>query len=401
MHYSRSVFYVHLSYCSGASAVPRHSSTCGTTPGEAHTARRAVSTGARLEDANTNLKFEFGNAFSPFNMIILEHRYLLMLVLLPVLLRAVLPPVRREQRAIKIPWFERIKSFAGREKALSASSVGSSWLTTAALFLIWSLVVIAMTRPQWLENPIVNTLPTRDILLLIDLSGSMETEDFKDSAGKTVNRLDAVKEVVDEFLEKREGDRVGLIVFGNAAFVQVPFTSDLQACRDLLRECEVRMAGPKTALGDAIGLGITLFERSEVKERLIIALTDGNDTGSKVEPSVAAKIAADNDVVIHLVGVGDPQAAGEEKLDEQTLKGVASAAGGQYFHAADRERLKEIYAEIDRISSHEIKTESYRPRQELFHYPLAAAFVLSLVMAVTKVYGLRSQSVIQTEGGSR
>ena len=210
----------------------------------------------------------------------------------------------------------------------------------------------------------------------------MEAEDFTNANGETVDRLTAVKEVLDEFLTRREGDRVGLIVFGNAAFTQVPFTQDLEASRILLEETAVRMAGPRTAFGDAIGLAITLFEQSEVEERVIIALTDGNDTGSRVPPPEAAKIASDNGITIHVIGVGDPEAVGEEKLDEGVLRGVASTTGGRYFHAADRDQLQEIYTELDRIDTREVETASYRPRIDLFHWPLAAFLGLGLLYHV-------------------
>jgi Ca-activated chloride channel family protein len=208
----------------------------------------------------------------------------------------------------------------------------------------------------------------------------METADFNNAAGETVDRLTAVKEVLDEFLTRREGDRVGLIVFGNAAFTQVPFTQDLEAARILLEETRVRMAGPRTAFGDAIGLAITLFEESEVEDRVVIALTDGNDTGSRVPPAEAARIAEDRGISIHVIGVGDPAAVGEEQLDEEALRTVAATTGGRYFHAADRDALQEIYAELDRIGTREVETATYRPRRDLFHWPLAVFLVLSLLV---------------------
>jgi Ca-activated chloride channel family protein len=210
----------------------------------------------------------------------------------------------------------------------------------------------------------------------------MEAKDFTAPDGEKIDRLTAVKSVIDEFLERRQGDRVGLIVFGNAPFVQVPFTQDLDACRILLEETTVRMAGPRTVFGDAIGLGITLFERSEVEDRVIIALTDGNDTGSTVPPAEAAKIAKDQDVMIHVIGVGDPTTTGEDALDEDALTTVASTTGGQYFHANDRDELESIYTELDRIDSRDIESESYRPRRDLFYWPLAAMLVLSCMQVL-------------------
>jgi len=312
-------------------------------------------------------------------MFTLAHPWLLLLVLLPPLLRLVIPPYRETRQAVRVPWFQRMATLLQQNPADGAAIAESRKLLLVFLWLLWMLIVLAIARPQFLEAPISRVLPTRDLLLLVDLSGSMETADFTNLAGDTVDRLTAVKEVLDDFLTRREGDRVGLIVFGNAAFVQVPFTQDLEATRQLLAETAVRMAGPRTAFGDAIGLGITLFERSELEQRVMIALTDGNDTGSKVPPAQAAKIAQDNDIVIHVVGVGDPTATGEEMLDEEALNTVASTTGGRYFHAADRIELEEIYTELDRIDVREIEAESYRPRTDLFHWPLAAFMILWLL----------------------
>ena len=312
-------------------------------------------------------------------MYTLSHPWLLLLILLPPLLRIVLRPYRESRQAIRVPWFQRMATLLQQQP--SAGAVVAKAKKSVLLFnwLLWMLVVLALARPQFLEPPVSRVLPTRDLMLLVDLSGSMETEDFTNSRGDRVDRLTAVKEVLDDFLTRREGDRVGLIVFGNAAFVQVPFTQDLEATRQLLEETAVRMAGPRTAFGDAIGLGITLFERSEVTYRVMIALTDGNDTGSKVPPPQAAQIAKDNDIVIHVVGVGDPTATGEEKLDEEVLTAVASTTDGRYFHAADREQLEEIYTELDRIDTRQVEAETYRPRTDLFHWPLATFMLLGLL----------------------
>jgi Ca-activated chloride channel family protein len=313
-------------------------------------------------------------------MFTLSHPWLLLLILLPPVLRLLVPPYREARQAIRVPWFQRMAVALQQQPADGAVVSVTRKPELIFLWVLWILIVLALARPQFLEPPVSRILPTRDLMLLVDLSGSMETADFTSSRGDRVDRLTAVKEVLDDFLTRREGDRVGLIVFGNAAFVQVPFTQDLEATRQLLDETAVRMAGPRTAFGDAIGLGITLFERSEVDSRVMIALTDGNDTGSKVPPPQAAKIAKDNDIIIHVIGVGDPTATGEEKLDEEILAEVASTTGGRYFHADDREQLAEIYGELDRIDSREVEAESYRPRTDLFQWPLAAFTVLALLL---------------------
>lgn len=293
-----------------------------------------------------------------------------------------MPPYRESRQAIRVPWFQRMATLLQQQPSAGAVIADAKKSVLFFFWVLWMLMILALARPQFLEPPVSRVLPTRDLMLLVDLSGSMEAEDFTNSQGDRVDRLTAVKEVLDDFLTRREGDRVGLIVFGNAAFVQVPFTQDLEATRQLLEETAVRMAGPRTAFGDAIGLGITLFERSEVEHRVMIALTDGNDTGSKVPPEQAARIANDNDIVIHVVGVGDPTATGEEELDEEALTAVASTSGGRYFHAADRDQLEEIYTELDRIDTRPVEAETYRPRTDLFHWPLAAFMMLGLLFHV-------------------
>ena len=326
-------------------------------------------------------------------MFTLAHPWLLLLIFLPPILRLVIPAYSETRQAVRVPWFQRMAAVLHQNPADGAAIAATKPSTLIFLWLLWTLIVVALARPQYLEPPVSRVLPTRDLMLLVDLSGSMETADFTNAAGETVDRLTAVKEVLDDFLTRREGDRVGLIVFGNAAFVQVPFTQDLEATRQLLSETAVRMAGPRTAFGDSIGLGITLFERSEVEQRVMIALTDGNDTGSKVPPAQAAKIAQDNDIVIHVVGVGDPTATGEEKLDEEALGTVASTTGGRYFHASDRNELQDIYTELDRIDTREIETESYRPRTDLFHWPLATFMILWLLFHAALLIGRRAETV--------
>ena len=311
-------------------------------------------------------------------MLTFSHPWLFLALPLPLLLRWLLPAYGEQRPAVRLPFFNMLTRSSDAKSAQGAVVRRRSVIQALLFILIWCAVVTALARPQWLEPPVVRELPTRDLLLAVDLSGSMEAEDFKNTQGETVDRLTAVKEVLDEFLSRRKGDRVGLLVFGTAAFVQVPFTQDLEVSRQLLNETEVRMAGPKTAFGDAIGLGISLFERSEVEQRVMIVLTDGNDTGSKVPPHEAARIAADKGIVIHTVAIGDPSTVGEDKLDEEALKQVAEITEGEYFFAGDREQLEGIYAELDRLETRKVETVSYRPRIDLFHWPLALIAVLFL-----------------------
>ncbi|MGR9090698.1 MAG: VWA domain-containing protein [Gammaproteobacteria bacterium] len=312
-------------------------------------------------------------------MLQFAHPWLFALVPLPWLVAISAPPFREKLVTVRVSFLDRIARISGQPSTHTEAVPARPRSQLIANTLLWLLLVAALARPQWIEEPLVFNQPMRDLLVAVDLSGSMDTIDFTNAAGDAVDRLSAVKEVMRDFLARRSDDRIGLIVFGSAAFVQVPFTDDTTVVQQLLDETAVRMAGPRTMFGDAIGLAITLFERSELEDRVLIALTDGNDTGSQVPPARAAEIARDQGIVIHTIGVGDPQAAGEEALDEVALQAVATVTGGRYFHAADRATLAEVYDEIDRLTPRKVDTLSYRPQRDLFHWPLGAALLLSLL----------------------
>ena len=312
-------------------------------------------------------------------MLTIAHPWLFLLLPLPWLIRKLLPTHHERKAAVRVPFMQRLSRLAGLQPGSGvaiASRPSSQWLV---LIVTWLFIVTALARPQWLGEPVIRDIPMRDMLVAVDLSGSMEARDFTDTKGETVDRLTAVKQVLDEFFTRRDGDRIGLILFGSAAFVQVPFTDDIDVVRELLDEAQIRMLGPRTMLGDAMGLAINLFERSEVDERVLIVLTDGNDTGSLVPPERAAEIARDNDVVVHTIAIGDPATVGEQELDEKTLENIAITTGGGYFHANDREELEEIYAHLDEINPRQVETQSYRPLTELYIWPLAAGMLLSLL----------------------
>jgi Ca-activated chloride channel family protein len=312
-------------------------------------------------------------------MLTFAHPWLFLLAPLPLLIRWLLPAHHERKSAVRVPFLQLLSRLTGLQPGSDvavARRPHSQWLM---LSLAWLLVMVAITRPQWLGEPIIKQLPMRDLLVAVDLSGSMEAEDFTDADGNSVDRLTAVKQVLDAFFAQRDGDRVGLILFGSAAFVQVPFTDDLDVVRELLDEAQIRMLGPRTMLGDAMGLAINLFERSEVEERVLIVLTDGNDTGSFVPAERAAEIARDNGVVVYTIAIGDPAAVGEQALDEKTLESIASITGGEYFHANDRQELETIYAHLDEINPRQVETESYRPVTDLYVWPLAASMLMTLL----------------------
>jgi Ca-activated chloride channel family protein len=310
-------------------------------------------------------------------MLTFAHLWIFALLPLPWLVRAILPPRRTARVAVRVPFGDRLRAATADGGSVSRVTKRASRQLVPAL--VWLLVLTALARPQWIAAPLTRNLPTRDLLLLVDLSGSMRQEDFTNATGKKVDRLTAVKEVLGDFLVRREGDRVGLVVFGDAPFLQAPFSTDLSLSRRLLDETAIGMAGPRTAFGDAIGLGVTLFDESDVPAKTIIALTDGNDTASQVPPAEAARVAKQRGIRIHTVAIGDPTTVGEEKLDEVALRAVAQGSGGSYFFAGDRNQLAGIYTELDKIETRQVKVISHRPRNDLFYWPLLAALVLSLM----------------------
>ena len=311
-------------------------------------------------------------------MLQFEHPWLFLLLLLQPLVWWLSPPYKEQREALQIPYLLRLANLTRQTPSKAAVVLRRHRVLVFLLPLWWVLIVVALARPVWLADPIEKTESTRDLMLLVDLSGSMETEDFKDPRGQRISRLDAVKGVLDEFIERRKSDRLGLIVFGNEPFLQVPFTRDHDVVRTLLGQTRTKMAGVQTAIGDAIGLALKHFESSTSEHRVVVLLTDGNDTGSKVPPRKAAEIASQRGIIIHTVAVGDPKAAGEEKMDIESLQAISTTTKGSFFRADDRAQLATIYRKLDEIEPERIKTISYRPRYALFQWPAGAVLVTLL-----------------------
>ncbi len=312
-------------------------------------------------------------------MLELGHPWALLLLPLPVLVRWLAPAHRETVRALRVPFFAQFAQASGQTPGEGSVILRRRRFQIGSAALVWLLLLSALAGPQWVGEPIVREEAARDIMLAIDLSGSMDTVDFPDQEGKASRRLEVVRRVVDQFIAGRKGDRVGLIVFGTRPYLQLPFTRDLATARELVQLMEVGMAGPHTALGDAIGLAIKSFESSDVEQRLLILLTDGNDTGSEMTPINAADIARLRDVEIFTIGVGDPEAGGEERVDIDTLRQVAERANGDFYSADDEAGLVAVYHRIDRLRPQVVRTQSYRPRRSLVHWPAGASVVFGLL----------------------
>jgi Ca-activated chloride channel family protein len=296
---------------------------------------------------------------------------------------------------MRVPFFEQIAAAAGSEARAGAVVMRRRRLQVIVAILVWLLLVAGLAKPEWVGEPIVRTEAARDIMLALDLSGSMDYVDFPGEDGNDVSRFTAVQRVVDRFVAERESDRIGLIVFGTKAYLQLPFTRDLETARALVELMEVGMAGPKTALGDSIGLAINSFESSEVDDRLLILLTDGNDTASKMTPINAADIASLNGVEIYTIGIGNTEATGEDRVDFETLAAVARRTGGDFFIAENEAALDAIYRRIDEAAVADVRTQSWRPRESLVHWPAGLAVVLVLFTYLLLLAGSRRRGAFE------
>ncbi len=311
-------------------------------------------------------------------MYVLELPWLLALLPLPWLLRRWLPGPRQRRDALRLPFFHQLAGTLGLNPA--PTSPGSDEGRTARLLdaLVWTLLVLALAAPARLEPPLERQLPLRDLLLAVDVSQSMETRD----AGVGRSRMEAVQQVLTEFIARREHDRLGLLVFGERPYTLASFTQDRSTLQQLIDELQPGIAGPRTALGDGIGLAIRLFEGSRnrddkhSRERVLILLSDGSDTASRKAPDEAAQIARDQGIRIHTIGFGDPQGEAEQRLDGEQLARIARTSGGRYLQAADRQQLALAFAELDRITPQLQQRLQFQPRTPLYHYPLAALIIL-------------------------
>lgn len=308
----------------------------------------------------------------------LVHPWALTLLALPLLMR-LLPAYRESRDSIRVPFFEKLVELSEQRPDTGAMILRRDRAQRFLVNFMWLCLVLAAAKPEWVGPPIEQQKSGRDLMIAVDLSGSMEATDFTLPDGDNVDRLEAVKYVLAELGDQRASDRLGLIVFGNAPYLQSPFTDDHRVWAQLLAETEIGMAGQSTAFGDAIGLAIKLFRESDSDNRVLIILTDGNDTGSMVPPVDAAKVADSQDIRIYTIAIGDPATVGEEALDTDTLQRVSELTGGRYFQAFDREELVEAYETIGALEPELYETISFRPRQSLHWVPVAASLTLYLI----------------------
>jgi Ca-activated chloride channel family protein len=312
---------------------------------------------------------------------------LVLLVLpLPLLAAWLLPQApAMAGTALRLPFYNALHSSLGDQPATSRR--GRLLLAAAG----WLLLVVAAARPQFIGEPLQLPVSGRDLLLAVDISGSMETPDMQ--LGRQVtDRLTAVKAVAGEFIGRREGDRLGLILFGEQAYLQVPLTFDRKTVRTLLNEAAIGLAGKSTAIGDAIGLAVKRLRKQPQENHVLILLTDGANTAGSVDPLKAADLAAAEGLRIYTIGVGaesrlvrgllGSRQVSNNELDEATLTAIADKTGGRYFRARDIAGLEAIYQLLDELEPASQEGETFRPVRELYAWPLAGALLISVLLAL-------------------
>jgi Ca-activated chloride channel family protein len=304
---------------------------------------------------------------------------------LPWLVRWLLPAQRSRSDALQVPYGHAMQAIAQR------GGRGSPRRAAALAWLAWFLLCAAAARPQQFGEAVTPPVSGRDLMLAVDLSGSM-TEPDMELGGAVVDRLTAAKAVLADFLDRRDGDRVGLLVFGQRAYAMTPLTRDLKTVREQLRDAVAGLAGRETAIGDAIALAVRRLRMQQDGQRVLILLTDGVNSAGVLTPQKAAELAKEERVRIHTIAFGSDgglslfgiplpmPASAAEAIDEATLRDVAKQTGGRFYRARDTGELAGIYAELDRLEPVEQPGKAVRPRIERYAWPLAAALAVALLV---------------------
>ena len=309
-------------------------------------------------------------------MLEFEWLWLFLLLPLPILVRLLLKPVKQaNEQALHIPYLSDFKHASTTHKANKFS-----WFVMLLSLLAWLMLVTAVARPVMVGESVSLPVKGRNIMMAIDLSGSMREMDYR-LGSQWVDRLTATKFVAGEFVERRKGDRIGLILFGDQAYLQTPLTFDRDTILRMLNESALGLAGQKTAIGDAIGLAVKRLRDEDDDEHVLILMTDGENTAGSVGVYEAAEVAAQQGLKIYTVGIGSEKQNGSffqrsSALDEGSLKKIAKMTKGQYFRARDTQEFQLIYEELDRLEPIVREQEEWRPRTDLFFWPLSISLLL-------------------------
>lgn len=313
------------------------------------------------------------------------------LIPLPLIARRLLPSANNIESALYIPLLRRYPP----DQSVTTVST-SARLAKFSLWCFWICLVLAACRPFWLGEPTHRVISGRDIMLAIDISGSMREADMRIGT-RAASRIEVLKTVVSKFIEQRKGDRLGLILFGTRAYTYVPLTFDRGALGELLSDVSSGLAGRLTAIGDAIGVAVKTLRDQTSKHKVLILVTDGSNTSGANVPLNAARIAAHQGMTIYTIGVGNDAQAMREllnqrniapgtELNETLLRQIAAVSGGQYFRAKDTSSLERIYKTLDKLEPVEIGTRLHRPKLELFQFPLSLGLTIMFVFMAYQIH---------------
>ncbi len=331
--------------------------------------------------------------------------WLFALLPLPWLLRLLLPAADSGEPALRVSFLDELEGLAGQR----ARGRLPTWRRQAPFVLLWLLLLSAAARPEWVGEPLPLPASGRDLLLAVDVSGSMAYSDMHWQE-QPVSRLALVQALLGEFIAGRQGDRVGLILFGSQAYLQAPLTFDRQTVRTWLEEAMIGIAGKNTAIGDAIGLAVKRLRQRPQNSRVLVLITDGASNGGELEPLTAARLAAEEQVRIYTIGIGaDPEAAGVRsllglnpglELDEASLMQIAEITGGLYFRARDSAELGEIGQALDALEPVAQQPTRVRLTRALYPWPLTAALLLSLLLVAGELWPGALQRLRRSPGGT-
>ncbi len=331
-------------------------------------------------------------------MIHLLWPWLLLLLPLPWIVRRFLPTASsKSEAALRLPFYQEMVAMG----PAPSTTTNKSNRPHIGGIAVWILLVIAITRPQWTGEAIALPLSGRDLMLAVDISGSMEIPDFNLN-GQEVTRLTVVKSTASDFIKQRVGDHIGLILFGSRAYLQTPLTFDRHTVQAMLDDATIGLAGKETAIGDAIGLAVKRLRDRPEGQRVLVLLTDGANTAGVVDPIKAATLAAELGLRIYTIGIGAdqmrvsvPTLLGSQMinpsrdLDEASLSKIAEITRGKYFRAKDTQGMKKIYDQLDDMEPLDSDTQYFRPIRSLYHWPLGLALLISALVAFQRSPSLK------------
>ena len=340
-------------------------------------------------------------------MLDLEWPWIFFALPIPLLVYWLVPPApKANEQALHIPFYRELTSL---DQHSSSGVPDNNRYHLMARWLVWLLLLFAASQPKWVGEPIQLPSSGRNLMLAVDLSGSMEIRDME-IKNQEVDRLAATKYVLADFIKRRSGDRLGLILFGTQAYLQSPMTFDKKTVQTFLNEANIGMAGNKTAIGDAIGLAVKHLRQRPENSRVLILLTDGANTAGKISPIQAARLAEEEHIKIYTIGIGademiQPGLFGSSfgattvnpssDLDEKTLTDIAQLTNGQYFRARNTAELNKIYSLLDQLEPIDQDEETFHPSQSLYPWPLGLALLITLLMAIIKLYPVSGSRRVQ------